>query len=718
MNMEKKYLLSGLDCPNCAAKIEKKICELNGVSSVSLNLMKQTLILNAENCDGIDEKIEQIVHSFEPHVTVSELSEHHNHHSKNDHRHCHGEYCSHGHDHDHDHSHGDSEGSAIWRLLIGGVIYVAELILSFATNLPLPIGLAIMVCAYLILGFDVLLRAAKNIIRGHVFDENFLMSLSTIGAFAIGEYHEAVAVMLFYQIGEFFQGLAVRRSRRSITELMDIRPDHANLIDGDHIKEVAPQSVAIGALILIKPGERIPLDGKIVDGSSSLDVRALTGESVPKDVTAGDSVLSGSVNLDGALTVRVTRSFGESTASRIIDLVENASAKKARTESFITTFARYYTPAVVIVAALLAVIPPIALGGAWTDWLHRAMVFLVISCPCALVISIPLSFFGGIGASSRHGVLIKGGNYLEALARIDTVVFDKTGTLTVGSFKVTKSEPAEGYTAVQLIELAAYGESLSTHPIAASILREYGHTVDQRRLDKYENIPGKGITALLDECELVVGNEALLDERSISFPKSDELETKVLIAYNGKYAGRIIISDEIKPDSRKAIKRLRSLGVKNIRMLTGDSDHIASRVSKELKLDGYSAQLLPDQKLDSVDALRGKGKLAFVGDGINDAPVLAAADIGIAMGGLGSDAAIEAADAVIMTDEPSKLAEAIEIARATRRIVIQNIVLTLAVKGVFLVLGAFGIAGMWEAVFGDVGVALLAILNAMRILKK
>ena len=728
VTMEKKFLLKGLDCPNCAAKIEKKVSELDGVSNVSLNLMKQSLTLNTEDGDKIDEKIEKIVHSLEPHVKVSELSKNNTHHSE--HNHCHeGCHChGHGHEHinGHEHGHEHDNGKNIpLRLLIGGALYAIGLILSFFPIVPFPVGLILTVISYIILGVDVLMRAVKNIVKGRVFDENFLMSLSTLGAFAIGEYHEAVAVMLFYQIGEFFQSLAVRRSRRSISQLMDIRPDHANLIVDGHTETVSPADVGIGSLILIKPGERIPLDGEIIDGVSSLDVRALTGESAPRDVDVGDKVLSGSVNQGGALTVRVTHSFGESTASKIIDLVENASASKAKTENFITSFARYYTPAVVVIATLLALIPPLAFSGSWTEWLHRAMVFLVISCPCALVISIPLSFFGGIGASSKHGILIKGGNYLEALAKIDRVIFDKTGTLTKGSFSVTELISADGIEPDRLLELAAYGEALSDHPIAQSILNEYskrGREMERALISDYRNIPGKGVVTIFDGAELVVGNRTLLEEKSVNVPSGITQKATVFVAHGGEYMGHIVLSDEIKEDSRKAIKSLRSMGVSGIFMLTGDSEKVAEGVATELSLDGFRAELLPHEKLEVIKSsyfiTKGSGKLAFVGDGINDAPVLAAADVGIAMGGLGSDAAIEAADAVIMTDEPSKLAEAIRIARVTRRIVLQNIVFTLTVKALFLILGAFGIAGMWEAVFGDVGVALLAILNSMRILKK
>lgn len=713
--MKKTFYLEGLDCPNCAAKIEKEMRALEGVSEASINLIKQTLTVEAYgNTEGLLDTVERIVHSHEKEVSVSE----HPHEESHGHDHCHCHGHEHGHGHDHEHGHG--EKNEVIRLIIGAAVYVLGIICASLVHLPLPVYLTLLIAAYLILGCDVIFSAVKNIIKGRVFDENFLMSLSTVGAFAIGEYYEAVAVMLFYQIGEFFQGLAVRRSRRSISELMDIRSDFANLLRGGDTITVSPDEVGIGETILIKPGERVPLDGIVISGSSSLDTRALTGESLPRDIREGDEILSGSVNQSGVLTVRVTRTFGESTASRIIDLVENASAKKARTENFITSFARYYTPAVVIFAALLAVIPPIAFNGLWADWVHRAMVFLVISCPCALVISIPLTFFGGIGAASRHGILVKGGNYLEALTKLDTVIFDKTGTLTRGVFKVTDTVPAEGVPTSRLIELAALAESFSSHPIARSIIAEYGSSADTKGISDYRDVPGKGIYARLDGCELLVGKAELLSERGIVCPDSNGIGTKVFVALDGAYMGHILISDEIKSDSAEAIAGLRSVGIEKTVMLTGDSEDIAKHVSDALGIDEYHASLLPDEKLEALERLSEecRGKLAFVGDGINDAPVLARADVGIAMGALGSDAAIEAADVVLMTDEPSKLVKAIRLARATRTIVVQNIVLTLSVKGIFLVLGAFGVASMWEAVFGDVGVALLAVLNSMRILKK
>ena len=555
-----------------------------------------------------------------------------------------------------------------------------------------------------------------------MFDEHFLMSVSTIGAFAIGEYPEAVAVMLFYQVGEFFQSLAVKRSRKSISDLMDICPYSATVKRNGVLQVVFPESVAVGEIIVVKPGEKIPLDGIVVDGESMLDTKALTGESVPRSIRKGDEALSGCINQSGLLTLKVTKSFGESTVSKIIDLVENASARKAPTENFITTFARYYTPVVVGMAAVLAIIPPLVLGGGWSEWLRRGFVFLIVSCPCALVISIPLTFFGGIGAASKRGVLVKGSNYLEALNKVSVVVFDKTGTLTKGVFEVANIIPAAGYQKEQVLEYAAQAESYSNHPIAKSILATYGKPIDQKQFSGFEEISGHGISVMVQGKKVLAGNSKLMESEKIAYAACDAAGTKFYVAADGSYVGCILIADEVKPDSKCAIAELKKIGVEKTVMLTGDDERIGKSVADELGLDAYYAQLLPDQKVEKLEMLdkqkRQGSKLAFVGDGINDAPVLARADVGIAMGGLGSDAAIEAADVVLMTDEPSKLVEAIDVAKATKRIVMQNIVIALGIKSVFLVLGALGMAGMWEAVFGDVGVTIIAVLNAMRILKK
>ena len=616
----------------------------------------------------------------------------------------------------------DEDKKRTIRLAVGAVVYAIGMALTVFAKLPTLAELAFLIVAYVILGWDVVWQSVKNITRGQVFDEHFLMSVSTIGAFAIGEYPEAVAVMLFYQVGEFFQSLAVKRSRKSISDLMDIRPDSATVKRNGVLQVVSPESVAVGEIIVVKPGEKIPLDGIVVDGESMLDTKALTGESVPRSIRKGDEALSGCINQSGLLTLKVTKSFGESTVSKITDLVENASARKAPTENFITTFARYYTPVVVGMAAVLAIIPPLVLGGGWSEWLRRGFVFLIVSCPCALVISIPLTFFGGIGAASKRGVLVKGSNYLEALNKVSVVVFDKTGTLTKGVFEVANIIPAAGYQKEQVLEYAAQAESYSNHPIAKSILATYGKPIDQKQFSDFEEISGHGISVMVQGKKVLAGNSKLMESEKIAYAACDAAGTKFYVAADGSYVGCILIADEVKPDSKCAIAELKKIGVEKTVMLTGDDERIGKSVADELGLDAYYAQLLPDQKVEKLEMLdkqkRQGSKLAFVGDGINDAPVLARADVGIAMGGLGSDAAIEAADVVLMTDEPSKLVEAIDVAKATKRIVMQNIVIALGIKSVFLVLGALGMAGMWEAVFGDVGVTIIAVLNAMRILKK
>ena len=616
----------------------------------------------------------------------------------------------------------DEDKKRTIRLAVGAVVYAIGMALTVFAKLPTLAELAFLIVAYVILGWDVVWQAVKNITRGQVFDEHFLMSVSTIGAFAIGEYPEAVAVMLFYQVGEFFQSLTVKRSRKSISDLMDICPDSATVKRNGVLQVVSPESVAVGEIIVVKPGEKIPLDGIVVDGESMLDTKALTGESVPKSIRKGDEALSGCINQSGLLTLKVTKSFGESTVSKITDLVENASARKAPTENFITTFARYYTPVVVGMAAVLAIIPPLVLGGGWSEWLRRGFVFLIVSCPCALVISIPLTFFGGIGAASKRGVLVKGSNYLEALNKVSVVVFDKTGTLTKGVFEVANIIPAAGYQKEQVLEYAAQAESYSNHPIAKSILATYGKPIDQKQFSDFEEISGHGISVMVQGKKILAGNSKLMESEKIAYAACDAAGTKFYVAADGSYVGCILIADEVKPDSKCAIAELKKIGVEKTVMLTGDDERIGKSVADELGLDAYYAQLLPDQKVEKLEMLdkqkRQGSKLAFVGDGINDAPVLARADVGIAMGGLGSDAAIEAADVVLMTDEPSKLVEAIDVAKATKRIVMQNIVIALGIKSVFLVLGALGMAGMWEAVFGDVGVTIIAVLNAMRILKK
>ena len=606
-------------------------------------------------------------------------------------------------------------------LFLGALVFAAGMSAEWLFDADIYIKLPIFLAAYLILGGKVLWQAAKNILRGEIFDENFLMSAATIGAFAIGEYPEAAAVMLFYRIGEYFEGSALRRSKKSIADLMDIRPDFANLETDGELIRVSPEAVKIGEIIVVKPGEKIPLDGIVTQGESQIDTTALTGESVFRRASVSDTVLSGCVNQNGLLKIKVTKTFGESTASKIIDLVENAGSKKAPAENFITAFSKYYTPAVVGLAVLLLVIPPLLLGGGWAEWARRGLIFLVISCPCALVVSIPLGFFGGIGAASKKGILVKGSNYLEALNNLDTVVFDKTGTLTKGTFKVTKLIPAEGFSESELLEKAAYAETFSNHPIALSVMQACKKETDRKKISGYTEIPGHGVSVISEGKKILAGDKKLMESENIVFAESGETGTKIYVAADKIFAGCIVISDEIKKDSQKAIEKLKAEGIRKTVMLTGDNPATAEAVAKELKIDEFYAGLLPGEKVEKVEILNtqktSKGKLAFVGDGINDAPVLARADVGIAMGVFGADAAIEAADVVLMTDEVSKLAEAINIAKFTRRIVWQNIVFALGVKALFLLLGAFGLANLWEAVFADVGVSLLAVLNSTRAMR-
>ena len=626
----------------------------------------------------------------------------------------------------------------LWRIIAAAVLLVWAM---FGPTLWLPAGLpfvsvgrtaadgtaafalaawARFLIPYLVIGWDVLWRAARNIAHGQVFDENFLMAIATVGALFIGEYAEAVFVMLFYQVGELFQSYAVGKSRQSIAELMEIRPDYANVERDGQVEQVDPDEVEVGETILIKAGERVPLDGVVLEGRSDLDTAALTGESLPREVQSGDDVISGCVNLTGLLKVRVTKAFEESTVSKILDLVENAGSKKARAENFITKFARYYTPAVVLAAVALAVLPPLIGAMTWSESLHRALIFLVISCPCALVISVPLSFFGGIGGASKAGVLVKGGAYLEVLSRTQIVVFDKTGTLTKGVFNVTAIHP-ETCGEDQLLELAALAESWSEHPIARSLREAYGKEIDAGRVADVEERAGRGVRAVVDGTEIFVGNDKLMDDIGVSWHPCHRVGTTVHVASEGEYLGHIVISDEVKEDAAQAVSDLKALGVARTVMLTGDAQAVGESVGKQLGLDEVHAQLLPADKVERVEALlgqkTGKGCLAFVGDGINDAPVLSRADVGIAMGGLGSDAAIEAADVVLMDDKPSKIAVAIRIAQKTLVIVRQNIAFALGVKALVLVLGALGQANMWEAVFADVGVSVIAILNAMRAMK-
>ena len=604
-------------------------------------------------------------------------------------------------------------------------IIASALLLAAVYFLPAegPLRLALFLLPYGLIGWDVLWRAVRNIARGQVFDENFLMALATVGAFCIGEYPEAVFVMLFYQVGELFQSYAVGRSRQSLAALMDIRPDYATVEREGRLLQVDPEEVAVGDYIVVKPGEKIPLDGVVTEGSSAVNTAALTGESLPRDVSPGDAVVSGCINQSGLLRIKTTKLFGESTVAKILDLVENSSSKKARAENFITKFARYYTPAVVIAALLLALLPPLILGGGWpvwSAWLNRALIFLVISCPCALVISIPLGFFGGIGGASKAGILVKGSNYLEALARTEILVFDKTGTLTKGTFQVTAVHPEE-ISEERLLELAALAESYSDHPISLSLKAAYQKEIDAGRVKNAEELAGRGVRATVDGLTVCAGNSRLMKEAGADWYDCHLTGTVVHVAVEGRYAGHIVISDVVKPDAAEAVADLKRQGIRRTVMLTGDTPAVGEQVGRELGLDEVHAGLLPADKVDWVEALlkqkSPRGKLACVGDGINDAPVLSRADIGIAMGGLGSDAAIEAADVVLMDDKPSKLSTAIEISKKTLRIVKQNIVFALGIKALVLLLGALGMANMWEAVFADVGVSVIAILNATRALK-
>jgi Cd2+/Zn2+-exporting ATPase len=693
--LKKQYLLEGLCCGSCAAEIEREVGGLDGVSSASVDLASKTLSLKLkENAEpkAVAEQAGRIARRHGPGIVLREL----------------------------DAGAAAGEGTGVSgraKLRRAAVILAAAL---FAAGLALPLAggvkAALFLASSLLAGGEVLIAAARSCVHGHVFDENFLMSVAVLGAFAVGEYAEGAAVMIFYRVGEYFEDRAVDRSKRSISALMDIRPDSANLKAGGAVRRVRPEEVAVGDSILVRPGEKIPLDGRVTEGCSLLDTSALTGESLPRSVEPGSEVLSGSVNLNGALTVEVTKEFGESTASKILDLVRNAGSRKARAENFITKFARYYTPAVVFSAVALAFLPPLLVpGAALSEWVHRALIFLVVSCPCALVLSVPLSFFGGIGGASRRGILVKGGNYLEALSRVDTVVFDKTGTLTRGSFEVTEVSPAEGWDRETLLDLAAHAELYSSHPIAASIRAACGSRPDPARVSGYEVIPGKGVRASVDGRAVLAGNAALTGMENAASPAAG---TVVFLTVDGAYAGRIVIADEIKPDAAQAVQKLKEAGVRRTVMLTGDCRGAADRVARETGLDAACAELLPAQKVEKLEELSREapagGKIVFVGDGINDAPVLARADVGVAMGGIGSDAAIEAADVVLMTDEPSKLADAIRIARRTHSVVMQNVVFALGVKFAVLALAAFGAATMWEAVFADVGVALIAVLNSLR----
>ncbi|WP_408956399.1 heavy metal translocating P-type ATPase [Natroniella sp. ANB-PHB2] len=694
-----KLRLEGLGCADCAAKIEREVKQLSNVQEARLDFIseKLTIIFKKDVVSSeIIESVKKIVNRIEPEVRVSAEQQIKTSETKEE--------------------KSNNFRNKMIKLIVGSSLFVVALLfeVSFLQSL------ALYGSSYLIIGGTVVLKAIKNIGKGQLFDENFLMTIATIGAFAIGEFPEAVAVMLFYKVGEIFQARAVDHSRRSIKSLLEIKADYANLKIGDQIKQVAPEELEVGDIIVLKAGDKVPVDGEVIDGAARVDTSALTGESVPQKITAGDEILSGFINQDGALKVRVTKEFNDSAVAKVLDLVENAAAKKAPTENFITKFARYYTPLVVAGAFLVAIIPPLFMGEAFSLWFYRALVFLVISCPCALVISIPLGFFGGIGAASKNGILVKGGNYLEALNSVKQVVFDKTGTLTEGVFQVVEINNQAGWTEEEVLELAAMIELNSNHPIAKSIVEACPTEVNNKMIDNYREISGQGVTATVKGKELLVGNQKLLNAAGIEFETCNFKGTEVYVSYGQEFIGTILISDQIKSDAKGAVKALRELKVDNLAMLTGDLKQVALQVKDHLNLDEYYAELLPENKVELMEQfIEGKeegAKVIFVGDGINDAPVLARSDIGVAMGGLGSDAAIEAADVVLMTDEPTKLVEAIKIARFTRRVVWQNIILALGVKGIILIMGLFGMTTMWAAIFADVGVALLAIFNALRII--
>ena len=702
--MKKELMLNGLTCAHCASVIDEKVKHIDGVKHSNLNFTNKKLSveIDCDNEEKIIKNIIDIINDTEPGLDIQiegqrEIKEDKTQKSiKN------------------------NEKLNLLKIIAGVIVFIFAFYEEIAGR-ENKYSLLIFLVAYLLVGSDVLYKALRNITKGRIFDENFLMSVATIGAIAIGEPSEAVGVMLFYKIGEYLQELAVGKSRKSISELMQIRPDMANLKLGNTIKVVNPEDVNIGDYIIVKPGEKVPLDGVVIEGSSMMDTSALTGESVLRTVKKGDNLLSGFINKNALLTVQVTKDFSESTASKILDMVENASSKKSKTENFISVFSRYYTPIVVGLALLIAILPPIFMQGAtFSEWIHRGLIFLVVSCPCALVLSIPLSYFSGIGVASKQGVLIKGSNYLEALRYVDTVVFDKTGTLTEGVFDVVKVKPIN-ISEDELIKFASIAEVNSNHPIAKSILNYYNKEIDLNKMEEYEEIAAHGIRVKYENNIILAGNEKLMASNNIKIEKSTDVGTVVYIAINNEFKGYIVIADKIKTDSEEAIRLIKEQGIKETVMLTGDNKEVANSVAKKLKLDKVFSNLLPNEKVEKIEELyknrTEKEKIAFVGDGINDAPVLARVDVGIAMGGLGSDAAIEAADVVIMTDEPSKIAQGIKISKKTYKIVWQNIIFALGIKIIVMILGATGLASMWEAVFADVGVALIAVLNAMRIMK-
>ena len=722
-NDEVKLILEGLDCANCANKIEKRINDLEYVIEASVNFsMSKAAVSFKENIkkEEVINAVKRIVKELEPDVIVKETGKQkinkqpHIH----GHQHCNDECCNNSKEHEiHEENKLDSGFfQRNWNLILGIVIYIFALIFEDIQYLNLILFLA----SYVLVGGKVVMTALRNISKGQIFDENFLMTIATLGAIMIGEYPEAVAVMVFYEIGELFQSYAVNRSRKSITSLMDLRSDYANLLTENGEIKVDPEEINIDDIIVVKPGEKVPLDGILIEGECLLDTSALTGESIPRDVQINDEILSGTINLNSVIKVRVTKEFGESTISKILEMVENAGSKKAHTEKFITKFCKYYTPIVVFCAVAIAIIPTLIIKDAdFSTWIYRALSFLVVSCPCALVVSVPLGLFSGIGGASRKGILVKGGNYLESLKDVKVVVFDKTGTLTKGIFKVSEIN-AKNITKERLIEIAALGESFSTHPIAQSIVREYKEEINKTRIKNYTELSGHGVKAVIDGEEVLLGNFKLMKNNSIECEEEESVGTVVYVAVSGEYVGCIVIEDKVKEDSEVAVKRLKKLGVEKVVMLTGDHKKVAEKVGRELAIDEIHGGLLPGDKVEQVERLLSqnlRGKLVFVGDGINDAPVLARADIGVAMGGIGSDAAIEAADVVLMKDSINSLADAIIIGKKTNKILWQNIIFSLVIKVGVLILISIGVANMWEAVFADVGVTLIAVLNSIRALK-
>ena len=713
VSLMKKYILKNLDCANCAAKLEREIKKSSTVKSVSVDFGTLTMLIDStdlENDLSIVNKIEPGVELIEAVKGILP--------KKQNSANC----CSEdGHSHDHDHEHGESGGDELKKEKIKIAAAIVLMIAGFITKDNMMISNILFVFSYVIVGYSVILKAIKNLLKGNPFDEFFLMSFATLAAFFINQFSEAAGVMIFYSVGELLQEISVNNSRKSIKSLLELKPEYANLETADGLKTVNPETVELNNIIVVKPGEKIPLDGEITEGKTQLDTSALTGESVPRTYAAGDNIMAGMINTSGLIKIKVTKLFSESSVFKILEMVENASHKKAETEKFITKFARYYTPAVVILAVLVAAIPPLFFGQLFSEWLYRAIVLLVISCPCALVLSIPLGYFAGIGRAAKNGILVKGSTFFDVINDMKIIMLDKTGTITKGVFEVADVDTAEDMNRETFLEYAALGEAQSNHPIAKSITAYYNNKPDLNRITNYEEISGNGIRAEIDGKKILLGNSKLMKSHDIEFTEKQDYGTVVYMSIDGKYAGNLLIKDMIKEDSKDAVKKLHDAGIEKLVMLTGDNEIVAENVAKTVGIDSYYANLLPEGKVEKLEEeMRKAGagkKLAFVGDGINDAPVLARADVGIAMGGLGSDAAIETADVVLIDDKISKISDLIKISKKTRRILIENIIFILLIKGIFIVLGIFGLANMWEAVFADVGTAILAVFNAMRILK-